>query len=433
MVEKHRRSMDDNAARYLLFFRQHMLRRSQHVAEIDTVSWREIVWAFHSNSQDILTDLVSRQFNGKLTWKTARESGIFMWLTDLTALKVQLENVARNEYTKTEERNPTDCTLYYIALGKKNILQGLWRIAHWHREQAATQRLLANDFKESRWKTSALKNAYALLGKRRFEYAAAFFLLADHLRDATNVITNQIGDLQLAIAITRAYEGDDGPVLRTMLEERVLPEAATEGNRWMASWAFWMLHRRDMAVRALVSPIETLLLPTPASPGSPGRVTLQAKSYLSNDPALVVLYQQLREKTLQTLKGASQVRPIEEWEFVLRNARLYDRMGCDLLALNLVRHWEFLGMPPTSKTLQNQPALELREDGVDYRKLLRRRSSLVVADMPVRSTDSATVSVEAKRTPATDGTRKDEPPKPKPPPTMFHEPDANSLLDSFGF
>jgi hypothetical protein len=61
-----------------------------------------------------------------------------------------------------------------------------------------------------------------------------------------------MGDLQLAIAITRAYEGDNGPVLREILEEKVLPEAASEGNRWMASWAFWMLGRRDMAVRALI-------------------------------------------------------------------------------------------------------------------------------------------------------------------------------------
>ena len=85
-VEKHRRSMDDNAARYFLFFRQHMLRRSQGVANKDVVSWREIVWAFHSESQDILTDLVSRQFGGKLSWKAARESGIFMWLSDLKTL-----------------------------------------------------------------------------------------------------------------------------------------------------------------------------------------------------------------------------------------------------------------------------------------------------------------------------------------------------------
>ncbi|OJJ35113.1 hypothetical protein ASPWEDRAFT_492490 [Aspergillus wentii DTO 134E9] len=416
-VEKHRRSMDDNAARYLLFFRQHMLRRTQGVANKDRVSWREIVWAFHSGSQDILTDLVSRQFSGKMGWSSARESGIFMWLADPIAVRAQLEVIARNEYTKTEEKNPIDCSLYYIALRKKKILQGLWRMATWHREQAATQRLLGNNFEEARWKTTALKNAFALLGKRRFEYAAMFFLLADHLRDAAHVCLNQVGDLQLAIAITRAYEGDDGPVLKGILEDRVLPDAAAEGNRWMASWAFWMLGRRDMAVRSLVSPIETLIPSTPSTPASPRLVPLQAKSYLSNDPALVVLYKQLREKTLQTLKGASQVPAREEWDFVIRNARLYDRMGCDLLALDIVRHWEFLGVPPPAKDES-----KAEENGVDYTKLLRRRSSLVVADLPIRGGPA-----QEPKTPA-------EPPKkPQPPPTTFHEPDANSLLDSFGF
>lgn len=85
-VEKHRRSMDDNAARYLLFFRQHMLRRGQGLANKDMVSWREIIWAFHSESQDILTDQVSRLFNGKMPWKAARESGLFMWLSDSAAV-----------------------------------------------------------------------------------------------------------------------------------------------------------------------------------------------------------------------------------------------------------------------------------------------------------------------------------------------------------
>lgn len=84
------------------------------------------------------------------------------------------------------------------------------------------------------------------------EYSAAFFLLADRLQDAVNVCLNQLKDLQLAIAITRVYEGDQGPVLRKLLEEEVLNIAAQEGNRWLASWAFWMLHRRDMAVRALI-------------------------------------------------------------------------------------------------------------------------------------------------------------------------------------
>lgn len=61
-----------------------------------------------------------------------------------------------------------DCTLYYLALKKKQILIGLWRMASWNKEQAATLRLLANNFADQRWKTAALKNAYALLGRRRF-------------------------------------------------------------------------------------------------------------------------------------------------------------------------------------------------------------------------------------------------------------------------
>lgn len=85
------------------------------------------------------------------------------------------------------------------------------------------------------------------------------------------------------------------------------------------------------------SPVYTLL-ETPQSPD------LQSKLYLTDDPALVVLYSQLRQKTLQTLRGASKVTPKVEWAFVLHSARLYDRMGCDLLALDLGEKPPSLGL-----------------------------------------------------------------------------------------
>lgn len=84
IVEKQRRSMDDNAARFMLFFRQHALHKGR-VNEVQ-LSWREINWAFHSNSQDILINVVTRQFHGRMLWEHARESGLFMWITDSTAL-----------------------------------------------------------------------------------------------------------------------------------------------------------------------------------------------------------------------------------------------------------------------------------------------------------------------------------------------------------
>ena len=136
-------------------------------------------------------------------------------------------------------------------------------------------------------------------------------------------------------------------MLREFIEKKVLPQAALDGNRWLATWAFWMLFKRDKAVRALVvrkivvfvpntpilidcmkSPLGDLIRP-PQSP------SLKSKIFLTDDPALIVLYKQLREKSLQTLRGALMVSPKVETEFVLQTARLYDRMGCDILALDL--------------------------------------------------------------------------------------------------
>lgn len=84
LVEKLRRSMDENAARFMLFFRQHALRKG-FIKDMG-ISWREINWAFHSNSQEILSDMVSRQFHGRMLWQDARDSGIFMWISDEVAL-----------------------------------------------------------------------------------------------------------------------------------------------------------------------------------------------------------------------------------------------------------------------------------------------------------------------------------------------------------
>jgi len=80
-VKEHRRSIDENGARYLLSFRQHGLRR-----EPADMSYRSVAWAFHSTSQEILIDLVSSNAKGKMMWPQARESGVFMWLRDPEAI-----------------------------------------------------------------------------------------------------------------------------------------------------------------------------------------------------------------------------------------------------------------------------------------------------------------------------------------------------------
>jgi hypothetical protein len=218
-------------------------------------------------------------------------------------------------------------------------------------------------------------------------------------------------------------------------------------------------------------PLDTLLSP-PETPN------LQSKLFLADDPALVVLYKQLREKSLQTLRGALSVSPRAEWEFITHTAALYERMGCDLLALDLVRSWEFMiqqpQLPPPkpqaarqpliaevalrgkdtgpkSPMYYNQPPSALDAFDIDPRRLLRRRSSLVVADLPLspsiehhkRSafTDGIAIEEEPKEADSTETNgakeeeddRRGDDKKKKQPPTQFVEPDSSSLLDAFGF
>ena len=80
------------------------------------------------------------------------------------------------------------------------------------------------------------------------------------MKDAVNVCIRNLQDFQLAIALARVVEyGDDGPILKDILTNTVIPMAFREGNRWLASWAFWILRRRDLAVRILV--VSIIIMP----------------------------------------------------------------------------------------------------------------------------------------------------------------------------
>lgn len=63
-----------------------------------------------------------------------------------------------------------------------------------------------NDFTEDRWRKAALKNAYDLLGKQRFEHAAAFFLLAGSLHDAIEV-TLMISHIKKIFYASHLFKG----------------------------------------------------------------------------------------------------------------------------------------------------------------------------------------------------------------------------------
>jgi hypothetical protein len=115
-----------------------------------------------------------------------------------------------------------------------------------------------------------------------------------------------------------------------------------------------------------------------------------------DDPALVVLYRQLKDKTLQTIQAAAQISPKLEFDYILRIAALYDRLGCDLLALDLVKNWDF-----TTETRSTAPSFTSR-----------RRST--IDDISVSRFRDRVGRHEMAKVPAT-------------------VPEESSLLDSFDF
>jgi len=129
--------------------------------------------------------------------------------------------------------------------------------------------------------------------------------------------------------------GTDGPLMKSILGYTVLPMAFEGGHRWLATWAFWLLGRRDLAVRILISPMDEV-----AFAWSPDK-QVEVGNPENDDPSLLLLFQQLKSKSLQTAKGTSEISEKLEFDFVLHNAKMFFRMGCHPLALDLLSSWSF--------------------------------------------------------------------------------------------
>ena len=391
---------------------------------IPEMSWREIAMAYQSTSQQPLLDLLILHYDNKLTWQIAKRLGIMAWLTDREALVQAFEQMAQTAYRSTSPPDPTLAAIYYLALHKKQVLAGLWRIATWHREQRSTTNFLKKDFSQPDAQTAAKKNAYALMGKRRFHYAAAFFLLAENPADACNVLAGQCDDVQFAIAVARLYCGDGSAVLQALLADRILPEARKDGDRWLMSWCHSVRLEKKQAAEVLVQPLEGIV-----------------KTWQRDDPATLLLYTQLHKKLSE-----------HEYAAVLRSAKILGRMGLSLLALDVIKTWKFTAPPlPTTNGLSNGFHETLPDRTVDTPDAERVASleppsmldgftspepAPAVDEKAARQAKAAELLAKMKAKKNAASQQKDdndEDKKGKRQPTQFKEPDANSLLDSFGF
>ncbi|CAN8004947.1 unnamed protein product [Ixodes hexagonus] len=257
-------SLDDCGLRYFLAVRHHtylvrclpLAQRAQ--LQRQGLGSHNLVWAFHSETQEELVQLIPSLQKPALRWAELRELGLGWWIRSNQLLRRIVEKLAKSSFQANS--NPLDAALFYMALKKKNILAGLFRSVSDKRMSDFFQ----NNFLLDRWRKAALKNAYVLLGKQQFEHAAAFFLLAGSVKDAVQVCLNKLEDLQLAMVVVRLHEGDLDSTpehLQRLLDVEVLgqPEGATcpslslaHPDPFFRSMALWLLQRYEDALTTLL-------------------------------------------------------------------------------------------------------------------------------------------------------------------------------------
>ncbi|XP_040565654.1 dmX-like protein 2 isoform X5 [Lepeophtheirus salmonis] len=258
-------SLDDCGLRFLLAMKHfNYLKRclplnQRNVLQKKGLSSSNLVWGFHSESEEELINSIPCVAKGNPTWPELRELGLAWWLRNNSSLKKLMEKVAKASFK--DKNDPLDAAIFYLAMKKKNLVWGLYRSI----KDPKMTAFFSNNFSEDRWRKAALKNAFSLLGKQRFLHAAAFFLLSGSIKDAIDICIDKLDDLQLAMIIARLYAGELNQVpdiLKDLVNKQVLGSeggnkednvtAQSHPDPFLRSMAHWMNRNYSASLSTLL-------------------------------------------------------------------------------------------------------------------------------------------------------------------------------------
>ncbi|XP_040436618.1 dmX-like protein 1 isoform X4 [Falco naumanni] len=255
-------TLDECGLKFLLAVRLHTFLTTSlppvHRAQLlhQGLSTSHFAWAFHSVAEEELLSMLPAVQKGDPSWSELRAMGIGWWVRNIHSLRKCIEKVAKAAFQRNND--PLDAAIFYLAMKKKAVIWGLYRS---QKDTKMTQ-FFGNNFTEDRWRKAALKNAFSLLGKQRFEHSAAFFLLAGHLKDAVEVCLEKLNDIQLALVISRLYESEFevSSTYKSILQKRILGNVFLgkdcSGNMhcdpFLRSMAYWILEDYSKALDTLI-------------------------------------------------------------------------------------------------------------------------------------------------------------------------------------
>ncbi|XP_044209707.1 dmX-like protein 2 isoform X1 [Thunnus albacares] len=346
-------ALDECGLRYLLAMRLHTclltslppLYRMQLLHQ--GLSTCHFAWAFHSEAEEELLNMIPAMQRGDPQWSELRAVGVGWWIRNINTLRKMVEKLGKAAFQRNND--PLDAALFYLAMKKKAVLWGLFRSQH---DEKMTQ-FFKNNFTEDRWRKAALKNAFSLLGKQRFEQSAAFFLLAGSLKDAIEVLMEKMDDLQLAMIVARLYEADfeNSSTCQGLLYEKVLG-CNRDGSGYhcsrlhpdpfLRSIAYWIM--KDYT-RALDTLLERIPKEDDENPDvmvkSCNPVVFSFYNYLRTHPLIIRRHFANPEGTATTVGLTAEKSCADEINLIERKlffttANAHFKVGCPVLALEVL-------------------------------------------------------------------------------------------------
>ncbi|XP_050930631.1 dmX-like protein 2 isoform X3 [Lates calcarifer] len=386
-------ALDECGLRYLLAMRLHTclltslppLYRMQLLHQ--GLSTCHFAWAFHSEAEEELLNMIPAMQRGDPQWSELRAVGVGWWIRNINTLRKMVEKLGKAAFQR--HNDPLDAALFYLAMKKKAVLWGLFRSQH---DEKMTQ-FFKNNFSEDRWRKAALKNAFSLLGKQRFEQSAAFFLLAGSLKDAIEVLMEKMEDLQLAMIVARLYEADfeNSSTCQGLLYEKVLG-CNRDGSGYhcsrlhpdpfLRSIAYWIM--KDYT-RALDTLLERIPKEDDENPDvmvkSCNPVVFSFYNYLRTHPLIIRRHFANPEGTATTVGLTAEKSSADEINLIERKlffttANAHFKVGCPVLALEVLskipKVTKKSGSSPLSKASSKvnvnstQPLENGTQGGVDW-------------------------------------------------------------------
>ncbi|XP_052438398.1 dmX-like protein 2 isoform X2 [Carassius gibelio] len=346
-------ALDECGLRYLLAMRLHTclltslppLYRMQLLHQ--GVSTCHFAWAFHSEAEEEMLNMIPAMQRGDPQWSELRAVGVGWWIRNINTLRRIVEKVAKAAFQR--HNDPLDAALFYLAMKKKAVLWGLFRSQH---DEKMTQ-FFSHNFTEDRWRKAALKNAFSLLGKQRFEQSAAFFLLAGSLKDAIEVCLEKMEDIQLAMIVARLYEADyeSSSTCQGILYEKVLgcnrdgsgfSCTKLHPDPFLRSIAYWIM--KDYT-RALDTLLEQIYKEDDENPDvlvkSCNPVVFSFYNYLRAHPLIIRRHFAKPEASAVVVGLTSERNSADEINLIERKlffttANAHFKVGCPLLALEVL-------------------------------------------------------------------------------------------------